>query len=225
MATRKFTWSYSALGSWEKCPRQYWFAYHTDQPRAPNIYRDTGIAHHEKCETFFNKPRAKKVPVELKPLTDYLLKVKSLGAQAELKVCFDRRWHECAYEDRWGVAKVDLHWLSEGGTYLTVVDLKTGKVRDYSDQGRIYLGGLLARYPDVTRGHAEFAYSKTGEVVSGEGRGKPRPHTVQQIIGFQRELSARVKRMEADKKFPAKPGAACRWCDFSKLKGGPCDRG
>lgn len=222
---RRFTWSYSALHIWETCPRQYFYNYIEEHPKPPNVYRDEGIRIHKELETFVKKPRARKTPEDLVLLDNYLKECREQGAESEVKVCFDREWREVPHAERWGTIVVDLHWLSARGDYLTVSDLKSGRVRDYSDQGRIYLAGLLSRYPEVVRGHAEFAYSKTGDVLSGEGR--PRIVAVDKLemLGYRRELAVRANRVEADGKFDAKPGSACRWCDFSRKKGGPCDQG
>lgn len=226
---RQFTWSYSALGSWATCPLQYRFAYLEDHPRPPNRYRDEGIRIHDALEKFFLNARARKLPPELVKLEAYLRDKKAEGYLPEVKVCFDRDWQEVARgsKQHWGTVKLDLHKVIEvrGTPFLHVIDLKTGKVKDFSDQGRIYLSGMLPRYSDVRRGSAEFAYSKTGDVVGGDGRKKILPVDKLAMLGYQKELNARVARMEADVTFPAKPGAACRWCDFSKHKGGPCTRG
>lgn len=215
-------WSYSQLNMFETCALQYRFKYvdHAPTLGADTFYRDRGIAIHEKAEIFMKRRTATKVPDELTKLEFRLNAARKLGAKAEMPLYLDKRWNLVGKGKHWGVVKADLHWVLD--TTLVIVDLKSGKPHDYTDQGRIYIAGFWSLYPNVlTHAYAVEWYTKTGE-------SRPiRPVTYNriQVLGIRREIEQRVKLMQAERNYDPTPSAACRWCDFSKLKGGPCKYG
>jgi PD-(D/E)XK nuclease superfamily len=217
----KIRWSYSQLSTYERCPRAWKFSYLDGAPRrppGPAASRGTGI--HLELETFLGKPRARKVPASLTVLTQAILEAKALGAVGEREIFIDREWRETTEKKAWAVFIIDAHWLVRDT--LHVRDLKSGKVRDYADQVRVYLAGLINTYPQVTRGEGGIWYCD--QPLSASRRLSV--FSRQQIIGLQRELTLRVTKLERDREWKATPGAAaCQYCDFSKKFGGPCDKG
>ena len=218
-ATSATRWSYSQLKLYEGCALSWKFAYldRLDQgPKHPSAAR--GIAIHRELEKFVGNPRARKVPATLTRLANRILAAKKLGARPEAEVYLDRAWRRVKKKGAWGVVKIDLHW--QDGERLWVADLKTGRVRDYADQGRIYLAGLVNLFPTARTFSAEEWYT--------DGQVMPRRLAVfnrAQVLGIQRELALRVDRMHGDREWKARPGAACQWCPFAKSRGGPCRYG
>ena len=56
---------------------------------------------------------------------------------------------------------------------------------------------------------------------AGEERG--RTFMRSEVPGLKKHWEKRSKAMLADTSFKATPGDACRWCAYSKTKGGPCE--
>jgi len=215
-------WSYSQLTCFETCALQYKFKY-VDRalvaPGADMFYRDRGIAIHEKAEAFMKRRAKVKPPAELEKLVDKLNEAKTFKARAETALFLNNKWEPVHKGGHWGVVKADIHWVVEGT--LAIIDLKSGRVRDYSDQGRIYIAGFWSLYAELERAYAEEWYTQTGET-------SPRRRTFHnrtQVMGIRKEIEQRVRLMQSEESYDPTPSAVCRWCDFSKQKGGPCRYG
>ena len=219
----KVRWSYSQLAVYERCPLAWRFGYRDRLPRGPQHPSALrGQAIHQELELFLGNPRARKLPASLARLKDPVLDAKREGALPEEEIFLDRAWRRTTEKKAWGVVIPDAHWVRDGA--LHVRDLKTGRERDYTDQLRTYLAGLIGLYPEATVGHAALWYSDADKAPRAVSRPVIFIRTV--LEGIRRELAIRVDRMEKDRAWEPTPSAsACRWCDFSRLRGGPCVKG
>lgn len=222
----KVRWSYSQLTTYERCPLAWRYRYLEQRPQLESAAGERGKAIHKELEEFLLHPRRKATPPILAPLRAAIQEARARKALPEQKVWLDRDWRRTTERKAWGVIIPDAHWLEPArpGAILHVRDLKTGKPKDFTDQLRTYLAGLINLYPQVSSGYAAPWYLRD---VAPHERYAARPVILnrQQLVGIQRELTARVKRLEDDREHRPKPGVACRWCDFSFERGGPCQHG
>jgi len=171
--------------------------------------------------------RTRELPPELRTFAEEFQAMKKLKARAEEQWCFDRNWEPTGWfgRDAWLRIKVDCHWLEarKGGnglreTTIHVRDHKTGRERpdEHADQRSLYGLGALLRYPDAARAVAEHWYLEAGKV------GGPDEFPRSGLEGLKKKWLGKIEAMMNDTSFLPTPSDACRWCAFSKAKGGPC---
>ena len=104
---------------------------------------------------------------------------------------------------------------------VEVSDFKTGKLKDgyseYSVQLELYgLAGLLS-YPTAKRATSKLIFIDHGVVVPSQDE-----FVQKDVKKLKKKWEIMVRPMLNDTQFKEKPGQACRWCHFSKAKGGQC---
>ena len=149
---------------------------------------------------------------------DAIDSLKAETFQAEQAIGLDKDWNKLPdwfHKDTWIRAKADAMYVSEGK--LVVIDFKSGKYRIPStDQVELYaiVGGAL--YPEVREVFAEYWYLDTGEVYS-------RSYTQPELKELRKKFEKRVAPMYVNETWNPAPSMECRWCPYSKTKGGKCE--
>lgn len=137
---------------------------------------------------------------------------------------FTNTWGETAWNDWvkcWVRIKVDCaHHLDE--ETLRVRDWKTGKFREemneeYLEQLELYALTALLLHPHIQKVETELVYLDEGKIFKA-----PKVYTRADIPALKKLWEKRVTPMLKDKRFAPRPNNKCRWCHFSKSKGGPC---
>lgn len=180
---------------------------------------ERGNAIHKLAEGFVNGV-VKKMPAELKLFGAEIKDLKNKKASAEQSIAFDNNWSPCAWNDwdrAWLRIKVDA--IVVDGSIATVIDYKTGKVRDGNElQLSLYDLGALLMYPTVKVVSSQLWYLDHGEVRPIV----PRQATQKDVPILKKDWLGRTKAMLADTRFAPRAGDYCSYCAFSKTKGGPC---
>jgi len=160
-------------------------------------------------------------------------KFKEIKKQKDLMVeqnwGFDRNWNEVDYFDWtncWLRVKVDVGWGAnkKGSTVCHLVDNKTGKFSEYDnekylEQLNLYAAAGAAKFPWIEEFHVQLYYTDLGITFPATG---PKVITRAEALALQKKFSKQVAPMFNDERFDPKPNNGCRWCAFSKAKGGPC---
>lgn len=225
--TKQFTsWSYSRLQDYDPkrggCPRFAAWKHLARLPTAGSPAMDRGTAVHTGAEHFV-LGKVKKALPELKLVQPVLEKLKSLKrrVQTEAMWGFDKMWRSCAWDDWancWLRVKMDAHYLAPEEPVLEMIDWKTGKPKpeQHKEQLKLYGAAGLVRYPDIERAHGVLHYTDHG--------------TKEELTVVRKEQVTLMKYWEKavtpmfnDKRFAPHPGPKCRYCDFSKSKGGACE--
>lgn len=217
---KQFTaWSYSRLGDHSKCPL-YAKLRHLDrlpEPESPALAN--GNAVHKTAEEYIKAKRTPKLlPRALANFKDdfaALRKVK-VPVKTEDQWCVTAKWesHDWFGPAAWCRAKVDVYYIA--GSHMEIIDHKTGKIwPDNVEQLHQYATLAFSIFPKIETVNASLWYLDQGEIVDRDYRRVDLP--VMQGI-----WNKRVAPMLADKTFAPRPGNHCRWCNFSKEKGGPC---
>lgn len=218
-------WSFSRWNTYNQCPRKAKKQIIDKIRIAPNEAMQRGTRIHALAEKYVNGT-IKPLPPELELFDDefhQLTKLKKkpldIAIDTELQWAFDRNWVTCDWFGRqaWGRVVVDLSVLNKADRRATIIDHKTGKIRDdYEEQLDLYAAATLARYQDLDKVQTELWYLDQGEI-------RERLYTRDEADDLIKVWTNRVKPMLADKRFAPKPSYLCKWCDFSHNNGGDCE--
>lgn len=215
--TKITSWSYSRYDLYNKCPAKAKYKFIDKLPEPPAPAMERGNVIHKLAEQY-TKGELKKLPQELKLFEEEFKELRKSNPIVEQTWAFRSDWSPTVWNDWSGCAvriKTDAACVDDDTLY--VIDHKTGKKREgYELQLSLYaLGGLLT-YPDIKKVSTQLWYLDEGgdPIVKG--------YEVTQLPELKADWERRVQPMLNDTRFAPKPSNECRWCPFSKSKGGPC---
>lgn len=219
-------WSFSRWDCYEKCPAQakYKFIDKIPTARGPALIRGGEI---DEAATAYVESKVKKLPIELRLFADEFADLRKRKATSQQMWALDASWtplDDNFAPNVWVRIKTDFwHFVDKSKRVLKIIDLKTGKRREgYEQQLELYGVGGLAQFPAVERVETEMWYSDQGEIVGNDPETGVGIYERKDMLDLQHRWHKRTRAMLSDTKFAPKPGFACRFCDFSKAKGGPC---
>jgi hypothetical protein len=232
------SWSFSRWDCYNKCPAQANFKFNLKmkEPSSPALERGTAL--HSLAENWLRGPKIGRgsvggsLPEELKLIAKPLRDFKKRGAVPEAEFCFDKDWKPVDWFSReaWCRVKADVTIApvinSKKTPIVEVHDFKSGGKKgeldfvchpEYELQLDLYsLAGLLS-YPTAEKVESSLVFIDHGVVVPN-----PNVYTQKDVPTLKKDWEKRVKKMLTDEKYTPNPGNACRWCTFSKAKGGMC---
>lgn len=212
----KDAWGFSKLDTYRDCPKKFFFQFISKLPQPGSPAMERGSKLHEAIEMYLNG-WAKELSEELTNWKEPLDKLKAKDYQAEQALGFDKSWvklKDWFQPTVWLRAKMDAKYV-EGDTGYAI-DFKSGKYRIPStDQVELYAVVMSAMHPELTKVVAEFWFLDTGDVYSRE-------YTKETLLKLRTKFEQAVHPIYTDTVWEATPSAACRWCPYSKTKGGPC---
>lgn len=237
-------WSYSRHETYNNCPLRAKFLYIDKLKEPDSAAGANGTRVHALAAAYVSRqlPTDKdsrpylgeirdmlannKMPDELVTFEKEFKQIRKLNSAAvEQQWCFDKNWNPVDWfaSSAWLRIKVDLHYLVQkkrkGGlreTTVYIVDHKTGKEKsEHALQRSLYALGAFLMYPDAVKVVATHWYLDPG-------RDPGESWTRDQLPALKQEWLNRTKAMLSDTTFAPRPGDYCRWCVFSKAKGGSC---
>lgn len=215
-------WSWSRFETFELCPLQFKckFIDKLKSPGSPAMARGNEV---HKATAAYLLGQVPEPPVDVK--TPFQRKLLAECRAMEDKVV-EQQW---AFTDRWEPTgwfqkDKDPAWLRTivdyGAVYedmeVEVIDWKTGKVYGHNaEQVELFGLSVLCHFKPATRVTTRLVYFDAGseQVDVVEARDK------EALIA---KWTAKVRPMFAETSFMPRPNDRCRFCDFSKSKGGPC---
>ena len=222
------SWSFSRYSVYKLCPAKakYLYIEKLKEPPSPAIERGAQI--HDLAEKYI-KSQLRALPPELKKFEDDFkalrkqYKKKIHGMVVEDQWAFTKDWTETAWNDWikcWVRIKIDCAEHVDEET-LRVRDWKTGKFReqqqeDYAEQLELYALAALLLHPHINRVMTELVYLDEGTVFAISDKRR------EDLPALKKLWEKRVTAMLKDQRFAPRPNDKCRWCHFSKAKGGPC---
>jgi hypothetical protein len=211
--------SYTKISMYMECPAKKRYKY--DERRAveqsPSAAR--GTRYHSAIEQSLGGdstvPGTAEFP-ELGFYSNYLARLRDNGAKAEYKFAITREWTPTLWEsnDAWLIGVADV-WIPTAPV-AHVQDWKTGKIYDsHEKQGEFYATCLFSEVAEAYEVKATFIYTDLK---------KERNKTYHRNLlpELRQRWTARIERMERDTECAPTPSYGCKWCSFSKAKGGPC---
>lgn len=217
MTTFKDPWGYSKLETFEKCPQKFKYQFIDKLPQPGSAAMERGSKMHESIETYLNGWVKELIPA-CQGFQQAIDDLKAENFKAEQAIGLDKTWGalpDWFHADTWLRSKADAMYLKSADE-LVVIDFKSGKYRVPStDQVELYaiVGGAL--YPEVAQVTAEYWYLDTGEVYS-------RVYTHTELLALRAKFEKRVVPMYTNTNWAPQPSMECRWCPYSKTKGGKC---
>jgi PD-(D/E)XK nuclease superfamily len=207
------SWSLSALGTWEQCPLKYKLRYKDKLVDKPGEAAVRGIDNHALIESFL-KGEVEMLPSVLSFYQNFLTGLRLYPIFPEHRIALDKDWNLTKWEEGWLRCVLDLKLMD--GTGVVLYDWKTGKMYDdHYDQKELYALACFSENPEVQRVRAVHVYLDLNKSTD-------RTYERSDMPLRREKWQARVDKMERDTTYIPNPSWKCRYCSFSKAKGGPC---
>lgn len=225
MAEYRFAFSYSRWSLWDKCPAAFKYQHIDRLPVKPSAAMEKGRRVHDELAKYIAgaadaRPESARLFTQM---VDGLRTAKANNPKAvhvELQFAVDRDLLPVEWFSRnaWFRAAWDV--LVEDGGEAKAVDWKTGRpYGSYEDQKQLFALAAFWRDKRLEQITGYWAYLDPGEVHEAT-------FTRDQVVALTDLWRGNASMMEADRAFRPKPSeSACRFCDFSWRKGGPCRDG
>ena len=159
--SRPFAWSYSALNSFETCPRQYHeMRVKKAWPDPPGEAQQFGQIVHKHLEHRIDRGQALPPFIQhLEPIVQKLETTKGY-LQAEYKYALNAEFQPVEFfaKDAWVRAVGDVVKVHEDRAFA--LDWKTGKYRDGDDQLKLQSNVMFCQYPHVQTIGVVYAWVK-----------------------------------------------------------------
>lgn len=226
-----FRWSFSQWESYNQCPAKWNFQSRLRLPRKPpGPAAARGLEMHDTVEKYIKGADASVLHPDIHPkyipILDAYRDHPNGDRYTEKKLAFDTEWYLCSPQSKYAacVAVLDAvrftkpHYTDKG--VLHIGEWKSGKPKEtHADQRKLYaMFGMRAWLADevlVTTYYLEDTAPPQRITLVGEnGYNK-----------LKEMWTHRITTMQRDEICAPRPGIYCRWCDYSKASGGPCQFG
>jgi hypothetical protein len=210
-------WSLSQYNLYKKCPTAFKFRVveRRPDPAGPAAARGTDI--HAQLEGYLQTGIW---GGNIREFTRNKAEVmRELGYRPELRLALDKDWKVVDWKEptAWVRAVIDAFVCVEG--MIDMGEWKTGQVYDdHVNQRRLYLCMALSAFTSAEAAKIETIYADQDHAQSSELSRKG-------LAAEQAYWKDAVVPMLTDTFFSPRPGGHCRWCAFSRDKGGPCVAG
>lgn len=209
-------WGFSKLDKYRECPAKFYYEFIKKLPSKSSPAMERGQKMHENIESYLNGWVTDLIP-EVAAWKDALDALRQKDFKAEQALGFSADWSKRADwfgPETWLRVKMDASYTE--GAKGTAIDFKSGKYRIPStEQIELYAIALHAANPELEEVRAEFWFLDTGEIYD-------RAYPAVQLLTLRKKYERYVEPLYKDEVFSPTPSNDCRWCNFSKTKGGPC---
>jgi len=206
---KAFAWSYSALTTYEQCPKKYFHLYVAkDVKDEDSSFSADGKIIHDamKLRVINGKP----LPLNLRYMEPIAAKFAAAPGEkhGEMKLALNRQFEPRDYfaNDVFVRVVIDLTIVQDKSAI--VVDWKTGKVKDDPTQMALNAAVLARWMPEIGLFKTLFVWLAHNNIT-------PKNYTISKFTAVWNDLLPRVAKIEEARKtttFPAKQGPLCGWC-------------
>ena len=204
-------WSYSAISTFENCPKQYYHRYILKQKEPDTVQTKHGTEVHKALEDRINGVRLPEAYLKYEPLCKSIDNA-SRGAivKTEMPFALDEKFLPVDFFSPkvWGRGKADI--VVQKAEVAWVGDWKTGKVRENKFQLQVFAAFVFKLMPHINKVHCNNIWLKENKI--GESYVYTRERGEDAIWS---EILRKISRMElaAEKEaFDPKPSGLCGWC-------------
>ena len=210
-------WGHSKLDTFQQCKKKFEFQYIKKLPSPGNEAMARGGRMHEDIEAYL-QGWITELPATILPWKERLDELKTRPCfTSEQAVGLDKNWKPLPnwfHKDTWLRAKMDAKACEE--TKLSVVDFKSGKYRVPSDeQIELYVLVGVAQHPDVEEATAEFWFIDLDDAYS-------KTYHKDQFPALRKKFEQLANNLYTTEVWEEEPSRECKWCPYSKSRGGPC---
>ncbi len=207
---------FSKLDVFRACPQKFKFQFIDKLPQGSSPAMERGGKMHENIEMYLNGWTNDLIP-DNEDWKDAFDALKKHDFKGEQSLGFDKDWNRLPdWFDRktWLRVKMDAYYRE--GDEMTVIDFKSGKYRVPSqDQIELYAVAGLSIFPDIKKVHAEFWFLDADETFK-------KTYTATELLMLRKKYEDAFAPMYTERAWTPAPSAECRWCAYSKTKGGKC---
>lgn len=224
--SKLIAWSWSRLDTFEQCPKKFYGSNISKEFPKPNFeatHFRKGKAVHKVLEDYLRDgtPLPYPVPaltgseqffVDLKflmPLLDTMRRAEKV--LPELQVTFDVKMNQISWFDKQAWCRVIFDALIIVGDFAVVIDWKTGKVKEYTDQLKLFAGAVFTKYPNVKRILTAYVWCEhpTAPPTYAEYT-RDQQRSIWEEFGDRQNL---IQMANESGNWPAKQNMFCKWCD------------
>lgn len=213
------TWSLTKVSTLEQCGAKYKFKYVDKIKEIAGEHAQRGTDIHATLESFI-RTGSPRLEGKLEFYHGFLTQLRShpVPLEPELRIALTKEWTVCPDDQEpWLIMFLDLFRRVE--VSASVWDWKTGKIYPkHDDQKELYALGVFCAHSDIEVVTATHVYVDLGQ---------NRERIYSRAFDFERlkekwgEKGKRLERLTEQDYIP-RPQFLCRYCSYSKEKGGPC---
>lgn len=219
MTDKIAAWSYSRYNTYKQCPGKAKILY-VDKLKEPGSEAmERGKQMHTDMEHFL-KGYLEMPPFVKKRLKPYYEDLKSKKPATELQVAFNSNWEPVEWfgSDAWARIMIDALVYDKEAEEVTIIDHKTGKIRDgeYEEQLELYALTAFLMFPKAKTAKTELAFIDQDLVLPAS------TYAAEDKDMLLARWVDRTNVMLNDTTFEYTPNQYCNWCHFRKNNGGVC---
>jgi hypothetical protein len=208
---KPFSWSYSRLKNYRACPKRHYsidIAKEFKEPEGEQLIWGNLVhdALAKRCG-----PKREPLPSGMAVYEPWAEKVLVGGGEIEVEqnLALTEEFAACGYFDSntWFRAKGD--FIKRQGPVALIVDWKTGKIIEDSEQLALTAACVFAKHPEVQAVRSSFVWLKEDAETSETFYRSDMPNLWRHLWPEIEQL----KQAALHTNYPAKPGDLCRsWC-------------
>lgn len=217
------SFSFSRWHDYVECPLRARYKHLDKLPgREPGPALERGNRIHKLAERYATGNLVK-LPPDLSCFTEEFKALRQVKREliVEQQWAFNQAWEPTGWFDGDVLCRVILDVAWYRGDEADGIDHKTGKVYPYHHD-QLDLQGLALFQQAEVKGTGPIKKATGRLWYLDQGTEDTVTYKLSDVPKLIKLWRQRTAKMLADRSFKPKPGAGCRWCDYSRDKGGPC---
>lgn len=215
MSDQKITaWSYSRHTVFKQCPFKAKLLYIDKAIEPTNEAMERGSAIHKRIELYL-KEQVDTLDGSVKTCRADIEELRSLRKNDATQLLVE---HELAFKeglapsgwfdkDTWLRCKMDAVIVTD--KQLTVIDFKTGKVRDsHEEQAELYAVAASTMAPLAAEIRVKYMYLDSGDIITHKYMRNNVDKLTFKWVSIGQDMCSKTE-------FPKRPSKLCAWCDFN----------
>lgn len=207
---------FSKLDTFRECPAKFKYQFVDKLPQPSSTALDRGSAVHANIEEYLNGWTSKLIDPADK-WQDALDALKLKNFKGEQPLGLSREWvllPNWFAPGIWLRVKMDAYYVED--EEICVIDFKTGRYRVPStEQVELYALAGLSIAPHIKTARAEMWFLDSGDTYICV-------YTADQLRALRSKYEKAFDELTNNEIWDPTPSSGCRYCPYSKTKGGPC---